>query len=64
MANQQNIAKKAEQATQVKERIEAASSVVVVDYRGYTVAEVTDLRNQMREAGVDYVVLKLSPIHN
>lgn len=58
MANQQNIAKKAEQATIVKDKITAASSVVVVDYRGYTVSEVTELRNQMREAGVEYVVLK------
>ncbi len=31
---------------------------VVVDYRGLTVAEVTDLRSQLREAGVEYKVYK------
>ena len=29
-----------------------------VDYRGLTVAEVTELRNECRKAGVEYVVLK------
>ena len=31
---------------------------VIVDYRGLTVAEVTDLRSQLREAGVEYKVYK------
>ena len=38
--------------------IKDAASVVVVDYRGLTVAEVTDLRKQLREAGVDMRVVK------
>lgn len=58
MANQKNIEAKAARAAVVKEKIQGASSVVVVDYRGYTVAEVTELRNEMRNAGVEYVVLK------
>ena len=29
-----------------------------MDYRGLTVAEVTDLRAQLREAGVEYKVYK------
>ena len=33
-------------------------STVIVDYRGLTVAEVTDLRSQLREAGVEYKVYK------
>ncbi len=58
MANAQIIATKAEQVKAISEKIQKASSVVLFDYRGLTVAEVTDLRNQMRAAGVDYVVLK------
>ncbi|MFQ9178377.1 MAG: 50S ribosomal protein L10, partial [Christensenellaceae bacterium] len=42
----------------IKEKLEASQSVVLIDYRGLTVAEVTELRNQMREAGVEYQVLK------
>ena len=42
----------------IKEKLEQAQSVVFLDYRGLTVAEVTELRNQMRAAGVEYRVLK------
>lgn len=38
--------------------IKDAQSVVVVDYRGLTVAEDTQLRKQLREAGVSYKVYK------
>ena len=34
--------------------INGAQSVVVVDYLGLTVAEDTQLRKQLREAGVTY----------
>jgi len=42
----------------IREKFERAHSVVLIDYRGLTVAEVTDLRNQCRAQGVEYVVLK------
>ena len=42
----------------IKEKFEKAQSVVLVDYRGLTVAEDTELRNQLRKAGVEYAVLK------
>ena len=38
--------------------IEGAQSVVLVDYRGLTVAQDTELRKQLREAGVTYKVYK------
>ena len=38
--------------------INGAQSVVVVDYLGLTVAEDTQLRKQLREAGVSYKVYK------
>ena len=39
-------------------KIQEASSVVFVDYKGITVAQDTDLRKQLREAGVEYSVVK------
>ena len=43
---------------EISETIKDAQSVVVVDYRGLTVAEDTQLRKQLREAGVTYKVYK------
>ena len=43
---------------EISENIKDAQSVVVVDYRGLTVAEDTALRKQLREAGVTYFVEK------
>ena len=42
----------------IKEKLEKAQSVVLVDYRGLTVAEDTELRTSCRKAGIEYVVLK------
>ena len=39
-------------------KIQEASSVVFVDYKGITVAQDTELRKQFREAGVEYSVVK------
>lgn len=39
-------------------QIEGAQSVVVVDYRGLTVAQDTQLRKELREAGIAYKVYK------
>lgn len=52
------IAKKAAIVEEVFEKFQSASSVVVVDYRGLTVEEVTDLRKQLRDAGVKMSVIK------
>lgn len=52
------IAKKAEVVKQTVDLINAAQSAIVVDYRGLTVAEVTDLRKQLRDAGVKMSVIK------
>ena len=43
---------------EISEAINGAQSVVVVDYRGLTVAEDTQLRKQLREAGIAYKVYK------
>ena len=47
----------------IKEKFEKAQSAVLVDYRGLNVAEVTELRNQLRKAGVEYAVLKNTMIN-
>jgi large subunit ribosomal protein L10 len=58
MANIQNVERKAEQVVTVAEKIKKAQSIVVFDYRGITVAEDTELRAEMRKAGVEYAVIK------
>lgn len=58
MANIQNIQAKAAQVEEVVSKIQAAQSLVVFDYRGLNAEEVTNLRSDMRKAGVEYVVLK------
>ncbi len=43
---------------ELTEKLNAAQSGVLVDYRGLTVEQDTKLRNQLREAGVEYKVIK------
>lgn len=43
---------------EIKERLEKTQVAVLADYRGLNVAEVTELRAKLREAGVDFKVLK------
>ncbi|MBE7024038.1 MAG: 50S ribosomal protein L10 [Ruminococcaceae bacterium] len=40
------------------ERMQAAQAGVIADYRGLTVAQDTELRAKLREAGVEYTVVK------
>ncbi|MFT8319568.1 MAG: 50S ribosomal protein L10 [Bacillus sp. (in: firmicutes)] len=42
----------------ITEKFKASKSTIVVDYRGLTVSEVTELRKQLREAGVEFKVFK------
>ena len=43
---------------EIKELFDGAETAVVVDYRGLTVAQDTELRKKLREAGVVYKVYK------
>ena len=43
---------------EITDKLKASKSTIVVDYRGLTVAEVTELRKQLREAGVEFKVYK------
>ncbi|AKS67872.1 50S ribosomal protein L10 [Staphylococcus schleiferi] len=49
---------KKQQVDVITDQLKSSVSTVVVDYRGLTVAEVTELRKQLREAGVQYKVYK------
>ncbi len=43
---------------ELKERLNGAKAIVLVDYKGINVEQVSKLRNQYREAKVDYLVQK------
>ncbi len=62
MANARIIRQKAELVDTLADKFARAQSVVIFDYRGLTVAEVTALRAEMRKAGCEYVVLKNSMV--
>ena len=49
---------KSQVVSEIVEKLEKSSSAIVVDYKGLTVEEVTELRKKMREAGVEYKVYK------
>lgn len=48
---------------EISELLNGAATAVVVDYRGLTVAEDTELRKQLREAGAVYKVYKNTMIN-
>ncbi|CAM4252390.1 50S ribosomal protein L10 [Paenibacillus alkaliterrae] len=60
MANANIIQEKQEAVQVIAAKIAESSSTVVADYRGLNVAQVTELRKQLREAGIDFQVLKNS----
>lgn len=62
MANASIIARKEQLVNELTEKLQKAQSVVIFDYRGLTVAEVTELRSAMRKAGNEYVVVKNSMV--
>jgi large subunit ribosomal protein L10 len=43
---------------EISAKLAEAKGAVIVDYRGLTVKEDTELRKKLREAGVEYVVVK------
>ena len=53
-----SIAKKAQEVEVVTAKLKESASVVVVDYRGLTVDEVTSLRKQLRDANIEMKVIK------
>lgn len=43
---------------EIAEKLRASKSTIIVDYRGLNVAQVTELRKQLREAGIEFKVYK------
>ncbi|MNP15645.1 50S ribosomal protein L10 [compost metagenome] len=58
MANAKVIQAKQESVDVVTSKLRESVTTVVADYRGLNVAQVTELRKQLREAGVEFQVLK------
>jgi large subunit ribosomal protein L10 len=53
-----NRTEKREQVDAMRDRFATADTVFLVDFKGLTVEHDTDLRNQLRQAEVDYRVVK------
>ncbi|MBJ2355013.1 50S ribosomal protein L10 [Sphaerochaeta sp. S2] len=53
-----NFENKKVKVEEIREKFSTAKSAILVDYRGLTVSEATELRNKFREAGVEYKVYK------
>ena len=58
MASEKILKAKQEQVEALSAKLNKAVAGVVVDYRGITVADDTKLRKELREAGVEYAVIK------
>ena len=58
MPNASVLEKKQQQVAALSEKLSAAVTGVIVDYKGITVADDTALRKELREAGVEYFVVK------
>ncbi len=54
----QNFENKKVVVEEIRGKFSEAKSAILVDYRGLTVLEVSDLRTKFREAGVEYKVYK------
>ena len=58
MVSEKALQSKAQNVEEIKEKIGKAQSIVLVDYRGLDVGELTELRSRYRKAGVEYKVYK------
>ena len=58
MPNVNVLEKKKAYVESLVEKLTDAASIVIVDYKGITVADDTKLRKELREADVDYFVVK------
>jgi large subunit ribosomal protein L10 len=49
---------KVQLVAEIAQKLRESKSTIVTDYRGLTVADMTELRKKLREAGVEFKVLK------
>ncbi len=58
MPNAKVLEQKQQLVADLKTKLDAACAGVIVDYKGISVADDTKLRKELREAGVEYFVVK------
>ena len=58
MASEKIIEQKKKEVSELAEKIKEAKVVLLTDYRGISVADVTELRTKLREKSVEYKVIK------
>lgn len=58
MASEANLSKKKEEVKDLANKIKESKLVLLTDYRGINVADVTNLRADLRKANTEYVVIK------
>jgi len=58
MPNAKVLLEKQQLVSEVSSKLKESSCTVVADYRGLTVAQITQLRRNLREAGIEFQVLK------
>lgn len=63
MPSEKILQKKQEYVDQLAQKMQAAVAGVVVSYKGINVAADTKLRRELREAGVEYAVVKNTMLH-
>jgi len=49
---------KEQQVAEIAQKLKDSKTTIITDYRGLDVAEVTELRKTLREAGIEFKVLK------
>lgn len=60
MPNAKVLQEKQQAVVEVTEKLQSSSCTIVADYRGLTVAQVTQLRKTLRESGIEFKVIKNS----
>lgn len=58
MPSEKILSQKQQYVAELAEQLKNATAGVIIDYKGITVAEDTEFRKEMREAGVKYTVVK------
>lgn len=58
MASEKVLAQKQEEVSKLAEKIKSAKLVLLTDYRGITVTDVTNLRADLRKSNTEYSVIK------
>ena len=59
MASEKNINLKKEEVSKLAEQMKEAKLILLTDYRGINVSDVTSLRTEIRNSGAEYNLLKV-----